>query len=101
MGRDAFRTGTGVHASAIVKAEAKGDTWLADRVYSGIPASMVGRAQEIEIGPMSGLSNVKYWLKKHGYDPENEQHCSVLFDEAKTTDHTLSESEILTLLGEA
>jgi isopropylmalate/homocitrate/citramalate synthase len=99
LGRDAFRTGTGVHASAIIKAEAKGDTWLADRVYSGIPASLVGRSQEIEIGPMSGLSNVKYWLKCHGYDPENERHCAVLFDAAKATDHTLTEDEILALLN--
>jgi isopropylmalate/homocitrate/citramalate synthase len=99
LGRDAFRTGTGVHASAIIKAEAKGDTWLADRVYSGIPASLVGRSQEIEIGPMSGLSNVKYWLKCHGYDPENERHCTVLFDAAKATDHTLTEDEILALLN--
>jgi 2-isopropylmalate synthase len=98
LGRDAFRTGTGVHASAIIKAEAKGDSWLADRVYSGVPASMVGRKQEIEIGPMSGLSNVKYWLKSHGHDPENERHCTVLFDAAKGTNHTLTESEILALL---
>jgi isopropylmalate/homocitrate/citramalate synthase len=99
VGRDAFRTGTGVHASAIIKAEAKGDSWLADRVYSGIPASMVGRVQEIEIGPMSGLSNVKYWLKCHGYDPENEGYCTILFDAAKATDHTLTEDEILALLN--
>jgi isopropylmalate/homocitrate/citramalate synthase len=101
VGRDAFRTGTGVHASAIIKAEAKGDSWLADRVYSGVPASLVGRCQEIEVGPMSGLSNVKYWLKSHGYDPENEQHCARLFDAAKATDHTLTEGEITALLGDA
>ena len=100
VGRDAFRTGTGVHASAIVKAEAKGDTWLADRVYSGIPASMVGRGQEIEIGPMSGLSNVKYWLKSHGYDPEDDRLCTLLFEAAKATDHTLTEEEIETLIRE-
>jgi len=100
VGRDAFRTGTGVHASAIIKAEAKGDTWLADRVYSGIPASMVGRGQEIEIGPMSGLSNVKYWLKSHGYDPEDDRLCTVLFSAAKATDHTLTKEEIETLIRE-
>lgn len=98
VGRDAFRTGTGVHASAIIKAEAKGDSWLADRVYSGVPASMVGRRQEIEVGPMSGLSNVKYWLKRHGYDPDNERQCTVLFDAAKATDHTLTEDELRDLL---
>jgi len=100
VGRDAFRTGTGVHASAIIKAGAKGDTWLADRVYSGIPASMVGREQEIEIGPMSGMSNVRYWLESHGYDPEDDRLCAVLFEAAKATDHTLTEEEIETLIRE-
>ena len=98
VGRDAFRTGTGVHAAAIVKAEKKGDAWLADRVYSGIPASMVGREQEIEISPMSGLSNVKHWLREHGYDPEDEELCRRLFDAAKHTDRTLTEEEILSLV---
>jgi 2-isopropylmalate synthase len=94
LGRDAFRTGTGVHAAAIVKAEAKGDTWLADLVYSGVPASMVGRMQEIEIGPMSGLSNVKYWLRSRGYDHEDEGLCRKIFDRAKSTDRTLTDEEI-------
>lgn len=94
VGRDAFRTGTGVHAAAIVKAEAKGDAWLADRIYSGIPASMVGRKQEIEIGPMAGLSNVKYWLRAHGYDGDNEELCDRIFTAAKSTDRTLTDKEI-------
>ena len=98
VGADAFRTGTGVHAAAIIKAEAKGDTWLADRVYSGIPASMVGRAQEIEISPMSGLSNVKYWLRTHGYDEEDEVLCRRVFEAAKSTDHTLTRDEIEALI---
>jgi 2-isopropylmalate synthase len=93
-GRDAFRTATGVHAAALVKAEAKGDTWLADRVYSGFPAAMVGRRQEIEIGPMSGLSNVKYWLRARGYDPDDEALCRRIFEAAKASDHTLTEEEI-------
>src|SRR6266487_3065417 len=66
VGRDAFRTGTGVHAAAVIKAFKKGDRWLADRVYSGVPADMVGRHQEIEVGPMSGESNVRYWLESRG-----------------------------------
>jgi 2-isopropylmalate synthase len=37
-GGDAFRTATGVHAAAIIKAEKKGHGWLADRIYSGVPA---------------------------------------------------------------
>src|SRR5213594_1350486 len=66
MGADAFRTATGVHAAAIIKARKKGEDWLADRVYSGVPAGMVGRRQIIEVGPMSGLSNVECWLENHG-----------------------------------
>ena len=66
LGDDAFRTATGVHAAAIIKAEAKGADWLADRVYSGVPASLVGRKQGIEIGPMSGLSNVKHLAGSEG-----------------------------------
>jgi 2-isopropylmalate synthase len=94
VGTDAFRTGTGVHAAAIVKAEAKGDAWLADRIYSGIPAAMVGRTQRIEVGPMSGLSNVKYWLKEHGFDPDDEVLCNRIFSAAKQTDHTLTDGEV-------
>jgi len=66
MGRDAFRTATGVHASAVIKALRKGDSWLADRVYSGVPAEFFGRKQSVEIGPMSGQSNVVYWLEARG-----------------------------------
>jgi 2-isopropylmalate synthase len=94
FGSDAFRTGTGVHAAAIVKAEAKGDTWLADRVYSSIPASLVGRRQKIEVGPMSGLSNVKYWLRTHGYDSDDADLCDRIFQAAKRTDRTLTEGEL-------
>lgn len=94
VGEDAFRTGTGVHAAAIIKAEQKGDAWLADRIYSSVPASLVGRHQIIEVGPMSGLSNVKYWLKAHGHDPDDETLCQRIFEAAKHTDHTLSEDEI-------
>jgi len=98
VGRDAFRTATGVHAAAIAKAERKGDAWLADRIYSGVPASMVGREQEIEVGPMSGLSNVKHWLERHGYDPEDEALCRRIFEAAKSTDHTLTREEIEALM---
>ncbi len=70
LGRDAFRTGTGVHAAAVIKAKKKGDAWLADRVYSSVPAGMLGLRQEINVGPMCGESNVIYWLTEHGYEPE-------------------------------
>ncbi len=94
MGADAFRTGTGVHAAAIIKAMQKGDPWLEDCVYSGVPASVVGCRQRIEISPVSGLSNVKYWLGEHGHDPQDEELCQAVFGLAKTCDHTLTRDEI-------
>ena len=93
VGRDAFRTGTGVHAAAIIKARKKGDDWLADRVYSGVPAGMVGRRQTIEIGPMSGLSNVQCWLEDHGIEPRPEL-TEAVFQRAKQSDQVLTDEEI-------
>ena len=93
LGADAFRTGTGVHAAAIIKAKKKGHAWLADRVYSSVPAEEFGLEQKIEISPVSGLSNVKYWLETHGYDAEDEAACRVLFEAAKRTDRVLSDDE--------
>jgi len=101
MGADAFRTGTGVHAAAIVKARAKGDDWLADRVYSSVPAGELGMAQKIEISPVSGVSNVKHWLLAHGYDPSDERSTRLLFDAAKATDRVLSDAECHALVAEA
>ena len=101
LGDDAFRTGTGVHAAAIIKAKRKGHDWLANRVYSSVPAEEVGMSQRIDISPVSGLSNVKYWLETHGYDPEDEGACKALFDAAKRTDHVLSDDECHRLLKQA
>jgi len=94
FGEDAFRTGTGVHAAAIIKAQAKGDTWLADRIYSGVPAAMFGREQEIGIGPMSGLSNVQFWLRKRGVEP-TQSLCEAILKQAKAADRMLTEAEVL------
>ena len=94
LGSDAFRTGTGVHAAAIIKAQLKGDHWLADRVYSSIPASLVGRRQRIEISHVSGMSNVKFWLAENGYDGANDALCKQVFELAKRTDHVLSDAEV-------
>src|SRR6266700_2490610 len=101
MGEDAFRTGTGVHAAAIIKAKKKGHAWLADRIYSSVPAQEFGLEQKIEISPVSGLSNVKYWLETHGYDPEDEAACRALFEAAKRTDRVLSDEECHRLLKQA
>ncbi len=94
VGKDAFRTGTGVHAAAIIKARKKGDEWLSDRVYSGVPASMIGRHQVIEVGPMSGLSNVQCWLESHGIESRPEL-VDAIFRRAKESDHVLLDDEIL------
>ena len=93
VGRDAFRTGTGVHAAAVIKAYRKGEDWLADRIYSGVPASMLGRRQEIEVGPMSGRSNVEFWLQSRGIEPTAER-VEAVFRRAKGVDRVLSEDEI-------
>ncbi len=93
VGEDAFRTATGVHAAAIIKAKEKGDNFLADRVYSGVPAGMVGREQEICIGPMSGVSNVSFWLRERGYDTEPGLVEAVL-KVAKQSDHNLTDDEV-------
>ena len=100
VGRDAFRTATGVHAAAVIKAEKKGEAWLADQVYSGVPAGMIGRGQEIEIGPMSGESNVKYWLERRQIAPEREV-VDKIFEAAKRSDRLLTDEEIYELLGQA
>jgi 2-isopropylmalate synthase len=97
VGRDAFRTGTGVHAAAIIKARKKGDEWLADRVYSGVPAGMVGRTQTIEVGPMSGISNVLCWLENHGIAARPEL-VDAIFQRAKGSDRILTDGEILSLV---
>ncbi len=94
VGRDAFRTGTGVHAAAIMKAAVKGDVWLADRIYSSVPASLVGREQVIEVGPMSGQSNVKYWLREHGYEEDDQNLVQKILAASKKMDHTLTEEEL-------
>lgn len=95
FGSDAFETGTGVHAAAVIKAFKKGDAWLANRVYSGVPADMVGLEQIIKIGPMSGKSNVIWFLEKHGVQPTDKAVESVLAL-AKTTPRLLNDQEILT-----
>ena len=98
-GADAFRTATGVHAAAIIKAQKKGDTWLADRIYSGVPAGEFGKEQGIEVGPMSGLSNVKHWLGRHDI-PADEQLAKAVLQRAKASPRTLTESEVAQIVRE-
>ena len=98
MGEDAFRTATGVHAAAVIKAFKKGDTELANTVYSGVPAHYFGLEQTIEIGPMSGKSNVSFWLERHGIQATDEL-VDRIYQTAKASDHCLSEEEIRDCCG--
>lgn len=93
VGRDAFRTATGVHAAAVVKAHKKGDRWLADRVYSGVPAAWLARTQEIEIGPMSGNANVIYYLNAHGL-PGTAEAVHAIMQAAKHSPKVLTLEEV-------
>ncbi len=97
FGRDAFRTATGVHAAAVIKSYKKGERELADLVYSGVPAGAFGLEQVVEIGPMSGKSNVVYWLERRGIEA-NEERVSRIYDRAKQASAVLADEEIMQLV---
>jgi 2-isopropylmalate synthase len=99
IGADAFRTATGVHAAAVVKAFRKGDRALMDAVYAAVPASLVGREQEIEIGPMSGRSNVIFWLESRGL-PASDEIVDRVFAAAKASNRTLSREQVQSIVDE-
>jgi 2-isopropylmalate synthase len=92
LGENAFRTATGVHASAIVKAKRLGQAF-SDQVYSAVPAGAVGRKQEIRIGRMSGRANVVSWLEEHGIE-ESDAVVRAVLERARSADHLLSDEEI-------
>lgn len=100
FGEDAFRTGTGVHAAAIIKAMEKGEAFLADRVYSGVPAGDFGREQEICIGPMSGVSNVRYWCRRRDIEPTDEL-ARLILAKAKEGKRLMTDEEVLAVIAEA
>ncbi len=100
VGADAFRTATGVHSAAVIKAKRKGDDWLADRVYSGVPASWIGRTQEIEVGHMSGASNVIHYLKTRDL-PHSQDVIDAVLTLAKKSAKVLDEDEILSVVKKA
>jgi 2-isopropylmalate synthase len=93
VGDDAFRTATGVHAAAVIKAYKKKDIELANAVYSGVPSHIFGLEQIIDIGPMSGKSNVLFWLERHGV-PATDEVVEKIYKRAKASNHTLTETEI-------
>ena len=96
VGRDAFRTATGVHAAALIKAQRMGDAALADIVYSGVPASLFGLQQIIEVGPMSGKSNVLHWMERHGI-PASDEIAQHVLDAAKNASTVLTDEELFAL----
>ncbi len=98
FGRDAFRTATGVHAAAIIKALRTHDRKLADSVYSGVPAHLFGLEQIVEIGPMSGKSNVIYWMERHGV-PESDEIVNRIYEAAKQSPRVLTDDEVRALCG--
>ncbi len=93
FGSDAFETGTGVHAAAVIKALDRDDTWLANRVYSGVPADEFGLSQKIGVGPMSGRSNIIWWLKAHAYDV-TDNVVERIFEAAKQADRMMTDEQI-------
>ena len=98
FGSDAFRTATGVHAAAVIKAFKKGETELANSVYSGVPSHVFGLEQIIEIGPMSGKSNVIFWLEKRGIQP-TEERVNAIYNKAKQSDRLLTAEEVLAAIN--
>jgi isopropylmalate/homocitrate/citramalate synthase len=94
FGSDAFRTATGVHAAAVIKAFKKGETELANTVYSGVPSHLFGLEQIIDIGPMSGKSNVVFWLEKRGIQA-TEDRVNAIYSKAKQSDRLLTTEEVL------
>jgi 2-isopropylmalate synthase len=99
VGKNAFRTATGVHAAAIAKAEAK-SKWLGDHVYGVVAASSVGQKQAICVGQMSGSWNVEYWLKTQGIEA-TESLVRVILAHAKNAEHVLSDEELLSVVKSA
>jgi len=99
FGSDAFETGTGVHAAAVIKAINRDDTWLANRVYSGVPADDFGLHQKIGIGPMSGKSNVIFWLRANAYDV-TDNVVDAVFQAAKGAERMLTDEQILAIVSE-
>jgi 2-isopropylmalate synthase len=97
FGRDAFRTATGVHAAAVIKSYKKGDAELADMIYSGVPAALFGLKQVIEIGPMSGKSNVVYWLESRSIEA-TEERVARIYEHAKKAHAVLEEQEVMRLV---
>lgn len=92
IGQDAFRTGTGVHAAALVKSRPFGVA-MEDAIYSGVPAGLVGRSQEIVVTTLSGRNGIRSVLI--GLDlPHDEVTVQRVFDYAKAGNRRVGEDEL-------
>ena len=70
----------------------KGDNWLADRVYSGVPAGDFGLKQVIRIGHMAGRSNIIWWLEQNGYEASDDLVHTYL--SSKSQSRNMEDSEV-------
>jgi 2-isopropylmalate synthase len=97
VGRDAFRSGSGVHAAAMLRAGREGQETIAERAYCGVPAALVGRRQDIDIGPLSAADNAAWWLRSRDLDPTPER-TQALLQRARSVARVLTETEIRAVL---
>ena len=93
LGEDAVRTGLVTRRGDQGRGKAT-DGWERSTTYP----RAVGREQRIEIGHMSGKSNVVWWLESRGYAAA-PYLVDRIFDHAKRTDHVLTDEEISALIG--
>ena len=56
-----------------------------------------GFRQKIRIGPMSGRSNVIFWLREQGIEPDDGR-VDRIFDAAKQSNRLLDDAEIHAIL---
>jgi 2-isopropylmalate synthase len=96
FGSNAFVTQAGVHASAILKAEIRGEPHIAALVYSPIDPHWVGLDYEIYVGPSSGRSNVQLLLHRKGLNVE-ERAIELILHKARRENRILSEEEVYEL----
>jgi 2-isopropylmalate synthase len=93
LGTNAFLTQAGVHASTILKAEMRGETDIAALVYSGVNPNLVGLDYGIQVGPHSGLSNVKFLLYRQGIE-STEAMLDQILAKARAENRVLSTAEV-------
>jgi 2-isopropylmalate synthase len=63
-----------------------------------VPAHYFGLEQVIDVGPMSGKSNVTFWLERKGITASDEL-VERIYQRAKSSARCLTEAEILDCCG--